>query len=76
MEHAMKLLKEGGQSLTEIAHAVGCFDSSHFNFLLHFQRFWHILDMTKSVISSGLVARPRSIKGGEVPRHFFQILQR
>lgn len=31
MEQAMRLLKEGKQSLTEIAHTVGCFDSSHFN---------------------------------------------
>ena len=31
MEHAMKLLKSGEQNLTEIAHTVGCFDSSHFN---------------------------------------------
>lgn len=31
MEHAMKLLKSGEHNLTEIAHTVGCFDSSHFN---------------------------------------------
>lgn len=31
MEHAAKLLKSGEYNLTEIAHTVGCFDSSHFN---------------------------------------------
>lgn len=36
-----------------------------------FFRFFLYTDSTKSLISSGLVERPRSICGGEVPRHFF-----
>ena len=31
MERALALLKEGQMSLTQIAHEVGCFDSSHFS---------------------------------------------
>ena len=31
MEQAAKLLQQGTMSLTQIAHEVGCFDSSHFN---------------------------------------------
>lgn len=31
MEHALEILKNGESNLTEIAQAVGCFDSSHFS---------------------------------------------
>ena len=39
-----------------------------FKFFLDFFSFYHILQIVKSMISNGLVERPRSIYGGEVPR--------
>ena len=41
MEHAAEMLLAGQKSVTEIAHDVGCFDSSHFN--KKFKKYFGIL---------------------------------